>query len=125
MKNKAEDFFIKIFCYGEGKMVKELLKKYEEYRTEIAICKRFRHELSGELQRISKAMDCLNKCIALLGNEEAEIIRKMYFEHESIKMVADKYGYTKSGMQYKRDKIVMKLTYLYERASHYINGGTE
>ena len=41
-------------------MVKELLKKYEEYRTEIAICKRFRHELSGELQRISKAIDCLN-----------------------------------------------------------------
>lgn len=70
-------------------MVKELLKKYEEYRTEIAICKRFRHELSGELQRISKAIDCLNKCIALLGNEEAEIIRKMYFEHESIKMVVE------------------------------------
>ncbi len=106
-------------------MVKELLKKYEEYRTEIAICKRFRHELSDELQRISKAMDCLNKCIALLGNEEADIIRQIYFEHESIKTVADKYGYTKSGMQYKRDKIVMKLTYLYERASHYINGGTE
>ena len=102
-------------------MVKDLLVNYKDYETEIEIFKSFEHEMSVELAGKSKEMECLNKCIALLEDEEADIIKMLYFKHDSIKTVADKYGYTKSGMQYKRNKIVTKLSALFERASKYIN----
>lgn len=101
-------------------MVKKLLEKYEDYRIEIAIYLSFHQELSPDMQQIRKKLDCLNKCIDLLDKEEADIIRRLFFKHESIKKVADVYGYSKSGMQYKRDKTVRKLSRLYEKACTYL-----
>lgn len=103
------------------KMVKELLINYEKLRTEIALCENFNMEMSCELKNEVRAMDCLKKCIDMLPDQEADMIKRLYFEHQSVRAVAEAYGYSKSGIQYKRDKAIEKLSALVERAMKMIH----
>lgn len=96
-------------------MVKALLNNFEKYRIEIVLCENFNLEMSDELKSEMQKMEYLKKCIGMLPKQEAEIIQKLYFEHLSVRTVAEEYGYSKSGMQYKRDKAIEKLTELFER----------
>jgi len=91
----------------EYKMVKELLKNYKINKARIAVSNK------NDVASLLEKMVFLDKCIDTLDKEAKYIITNIYIKGVSLKNTGDKYGYSKAGVQYKRDRAIKILEMLF------------
>ncbi len=93
-------------------VVKELLKNYKLNIAKIKLAKMEARDTT----KLETEMERLDNCISLIDNDDKEIIVDTYIKGMSLGRVSKKYGYTKSGVQYRRDKAINIIELLYSEA---------
>ena len=96
--------------FEEDKMVKELLKDYKVNKARIAVANKDDKKISKLIRKIK----FLDKCIETLDVETKEIIEDLYIQEVSLRKACVKFGYSKSGIAYKRDKTIELLEILFK-----------
>ena len=91
-------------------MVKELLKGYKLNKSKISIGVE-----TPEVQDLKEKMEFLDVCIEQLDEEEKAIITEHFIKGKSLAVVGKKFGYAKTGCQYKRDRAVAILEILFQQ----------
>lgn len=97
--------------YGEDymQMVKDLLKNYKLNKARVAVADK------DDVKAIELAdkMDHLAKCISALDDEARELINDIYIKGMSLSKVGHKYGFSKAGIQYRRNRAIEALEMIF------------
>ena len=94
---------------GARKMIKELLKNYKLNTTRI--------KLGTGDEQLKEQMEFMDKCIDALEDEAKAVIISHYIKGQSLAKVGKALGYSKPGVQYKRDRAITMLELLYQEGN--------
>jgi len=90
-------------------LVKELLDNYRTNKAKITVMDR-----TADIIMLEKQMDYLDACVKTLDADEQQLFREIYVVGNALRKVGRKYGYSKTGIIYRRDRIIAKLDILFD-----------
>lgn len=98
--------------YGEDYMdiVKRLIKNYKVNKMRIAVG----NYDDMEVVELADKVEFLEKCIGNLDDEDKTLMSDVVLKGLSLKKAGEKYGFSKTGLQYRRDRAMKLLEIMFK-----------